>query len=197
MAVSGRNILAERNLESDEDLMGLVKSGGRQGLSVLMRRYANSLLTFLRRMTGDHHRSEELFQDVFLTVWVQRQEYEHPRPFRSWLFGIAANKCQTDMRSRVRRRETIDVEQVTSAAQIDHSPHEAVVATETATLVEQAVLELPDVQRQIVVLRVWNGLSYQMISQIVCRQESTVRSHMFQAVKTMRKYLEPRLRVGD
>jgi len=67
--------LAERQITTDEELMNLVQAGGRDGLSTLMRRYANPLLTFLRRMTGDHHRSEELFQDVFLTVWTQRAEY--------------------------------------------------------------------------------------------------------------------------
>ena len=149
-------------------------------------------------MTGDHHRSEELFQDVFLTLWVQRHDYEyHYARFRAWLFGIASNKCRTDVRSRQRRRETIDVEQLRTAAQPGNSPPEAIVATETATIVEQAVLQLPDLQRQIVVLRVWNGLSYQAISHIVCRTEGTVRSHMFHAVNMMRKYLEPRLREGD
>jgi RNA polymerase sigma-70 factor (ECF subfamily) len=55
-------------------------------------------------------------------------------------------------------------------------------------------LQLPDLQRRVVVLRVWNGLSYQVIGEILGRTEGTVRSHMCHAVASMRNFLEPRLR---
>ena len=189
--------MADRQFTTDEELMGLVQTGGREGLSALMRRYANPLLTFLRRMTGDHHRSEELFQDVFLAVWVQRAEFAAWRPFRAWLFGIASNKCRSEVRSRQRRPLILAGEQADSVMEDGTSPQEAAVATETATIVEHAVLQLPHVQRQVVVLRVWNALSYQAISQIVGCSEGTARSHMFHALNSMRLYLEPRLRDPD
>lgn len=180
---------------TEEELMNRVKHGQRQDLSVLMRRYANPLLTFLRRMTGDHHSSEELFQDVFLAIWVQRREYEYPRPFRPWLFGIAANKCRTNYRKRIRQPAT-DGDELSMVANTG-SPHESAVATETATIVEQAVLQLPDQQRQVVVMRVWNEMSYQAIARILDCTEATARSHMFHAVNSMRRFLEPRLNNRD
>jgi RNA polymerase sigma-70 factor (ECF subfamily) len=189
--------LAERQFTTDEELMGLVQAGGREGLSALMRRYANPLLTFLRRMTGDHHRSEELFQDVFLAVWVQRAEFATLRSFRAWLFGIASNKCRSDVRSRLRRPLVLAGDDTASVLEDGASPQEAAVATETATIVEQAVLNLPHVQRQVVVLRVWNSLSYLAIAQIIGCSEGTARSHMFHALNSMRLYLEPRLRDSD
>ncbi|HVW00038.1 MAG TPA: RNA polymerase sigma factor [Planctomycetaceae bacterium] len=189
--------MAERQIATDEELMNLVQAGGRDGLSTLMRRYANPLLTFLRRMTGDHHRSEELFQDVFLAVWTQRAEYGPWRPFRAWLFGIASNKCRSEVRSRQRRPMIFDGEQTAAVAQDGATPSEAAVATETATIVEEAVLRLPHVQRQVVVLRVWNALSYQAIGQVVGCSEGTARSHMFHALTAMRVFLEPRLRDRD
>ncbi|HEV3444288.1 MAG TPA: sigma factor [Gemmataceae bacterium] len=71
--------------ERDEWLMAQVADGKREHLEPLIRHYANPLLIFIRRMVGDQHRSEELFQDVFLAVWVKRRQYEFPRPFKSWL----------------------------------------------------------------------------------------------------------------
>ncbi|MBS0203880.1 MAG: RNA polymerase sigma factor [Planctomycetes bacterium] len=173
--------------------MRLVQLGGRQALSDLMRRHASSLLTFLRRMTGDHHRSEELFQDVFLAVWDQRQSYELSRSFRNWLFGIAANKCKSDVRSRQRRPVIPQGELVDNVELATASPHEAAVATETATIVDQALLQLPILQRQVVVLRVWNEMSYETIGRILGHSEATARSHMCHAVNSLRKHLEPRL----
>ena len=93
--------------QSDEELMREVSRGQRPALSILIRRYANPLLTFLVRMTCDHHQSEELFQEVFLAVWTSRERYQFPRSFRSWLFGIAANKCHAEFRKRRPQQMTL------------------------------------------------------------------------------------------
>lgn len=179
--------------ERDEWLMAQVARGRRDCLEPLVRRYASCLLTFLQRMTGDRHRSEELFQEVFLAVWVKRRQYEFPRPFRSWLYAIAANKCYAAARSRRLASVALD-DDVASPAATGSSPEDALVATETAALVSAAVAQLPPQQRAVVVLRVWEGMSYADIAEAVGRTEATVRSHMHHGLAALRKYLEPRLR---
>ncbi len=72
--------------ESDEQLMADVAWGNREPLGRLVRRYGSPLLTFIQRMIGDRHRSEELFRDVFLAVWDKRHSYRYSKPFRAWLF---------------------------------------------------------------------------------------------------------------
>ena len=84
----------------DEEVMAQVARGQSQLLERLIRRYATPLLTFIRRMVGDPHRSEELFQDVFLAVWSKRQQYQFPRSFKNWLYTIALNRCRQDFRTR-------------------------------------------------------------------------------------------------
>jgi RNA polymerase sigma-70 factor (ECF subfamily) len=74
------------------------------------------------------------------------------------------------------------------------SPVEAAIASETVTLVAAAVAGLPPGQRSVVVLRIWNGLPYHEIAEILQRSQSTVRSQMFHALAGLRRYLEPRLR---
>src|SRR4051794_36550976 len=86
--------------DQDEWLMAQVAHGKRDLLEPLIRRHAGRLLTFIRRMIGDRHRGEELFQEVFLAVWAKRRQYQFPRPFKAWLYGIALNKCRADFRAR-------------------------------------------------------------------------------------------------
>ena len=179
--------------EPDEGLMADVARGHREPLDRLVRRYANPLLTFLMRMLGDRHRSEELFQDVFLAVWTGRHKYCYPRPFRSWLFGIAMNKCRADFRGRARAAVADDYPTVALVSR-EPPPPEVAIDAETATLVATAVARLPAAQRVVVVLRVYNGLAYREIADIADKTESTVRSQMFHALASMRKYLEPRLK---
>src|SRR5438067_421533 len=86
--------------ERDEWLMAQVALGKRDYLEPLIRRYASPLLTFIQQMVRDRHRSEELFQEVFLAVWTKRRQYQFPRTFKSWLYAIAVNKCRAAFRGR-------------------------------------------------------------------------------------------------
>ena len=181
--------------ESDEWLMGQVRRGRRDALEKLVRRYANPLLTFIERMVGNRHRSEELFQDVFLRIWTKRKQYTLERPFRSWLFAIAANACRADFRRHTPVLfESGRLDATPSAAS---TPAQAAIAGETAALVEAAVAQLPPLQRMVVVLRVWNGLKYGEIAEISGIPENTVRSHMHRGLAAMREYLQPRLQPHD
>jgi RNA polymerase sigma-70 factor (ECF subfamily) len=179
---------------SDEWLMQAVAQGRREPLSTLLRRHASPLLTFIQRMIGDRHRAEELFQEVFLAVWTHRGNYQYPRRFRPWLFGIAINKCRADFRKPVLKPAALDDESAELVVAAGPSPAEAAVAAETAKLVAAAVARLPETQRMVLILRIWNGLPYTEIAQTMKLARTTVRSHMFHALAAVRKYLEPRMK---
>jgi RNA polymerase sigma-70 factor, ECF subfamily len=178
-----------RGQEPDEWLMSQVASDRRDCLAPLVRRYASPLLTYLRRMVGCEHRSEELFQDVFLQVWLKRRQYQYPRPFRPWLFAIATNHCRATFRGAKPPGVSLD-EEAAAPVTREPGPVETAVASETATEVAAAVARLPAQQRSVVVLRVWNGLSYAEIGGIVGVSEETARSHMSHGLKTLRKSLD-------
>jgi RNA polymerase sigma-70 factor, ECF subfamily len=179
--------------QPDETLMGQVVLGCRESLAPLVRRYAAPLLTYIRRMVGDEHRSEELFQDVFLAVWTKRSTYQPPRPFRPWLFAIATNQCRANFRRQ--NYATTNDAAASEAESHDPSPVEAVAGDETARIVESAVAELPPQQRSVVALRVWNGLSYAEIGESLGLTEATVRSHMHHALAALKRTLATRLKM--
>lgn len=186
----------EHPRETDRTLMSRAACGDRQALDTLIRRHANGLLTFIHRMVGDRHRAEELFQDVFLAVWSHRGRYRDGRPFRPWLYGIAMNKCRAEFRKTRPVPVDFQADPPLPVLANDLTPAETVLASERAVHVAQAVATLPDQQRTVVVLRIWNGLSYQEIAEAVGKTQGTVRSHMFHALAAMRRYLEPRMREG-
>lgn len=178
--------------DRDEWLMMQLGRGRGEHLEALVRRHASPLLTFIRRMVADEHASEELFQEVFLAVWKYRRRYRFPRPFKPWLYQIAINKCREAFR-RAQPVGEVSMEEESLAVDDNPSPAETAIAAETATLVTAAVTRLPPGQRTVVVLRIWNGLSYAEIADIVGRSEATVRSHMHHGLTGLRKYLEPKM----
>ena len=188
--------------DRDELLMMQVVNGDQAAIEPLVRRYASPLLTYIHRVIGDHHCGEELFQEVFVTVWVKRHTYQFPRPFKPWLYAIAINKCRAWLRkNRNVRRPQFMNESVTDGVAVavapDASPVQTLVGTEKASIVKSAVDGLAIKQREVVVLRVWNGLPYAEISQMLGRSESTVRVQMHQALAVMRHKLDPCLREDD
>ena len=128
--------------------------------------------------------------EVFLAVWVKRKQYAFPRPFKPWLYAIALNKCRADFRLRPPPQE---VPEGLIPVAAGPAPDETAISTETATLVTTAVMQLPPQQRSVVVLRIWEGLPYAEIADLLGRNEGTVRSNMHHGLATMRQYLEPRL----
>jgi RNA polymerase sigma-70 factor (ECF subfamily) len=175
--------------DRDEYLMARVAEGRAELLERLVRRHASPLLTFIHRMVGDRHRSEELFQEVFLAVWLKRRQYEYPRPFKPWLYAIALNKCRAAFRARARAAVALGEEGATPAS--GASPAEQAIAAETAVLVSRAVTRLPEQQRAVVVLRIWQDLPYARIAEILGCGEGTVRSHMHHGLAALRAALRP------
>ena len=173
---------------SDEDLMRQVARGLADRLETLMRRYAVRLTTFLCRMVGDRHRAEELFQEVFLAVWLKRHLFDPDRAFRPWLFTVAVNACRAAFRRRV-----LPVASLGEAdpADMGETPPDRLCAVETAAQVSRAVTLLPEQQRTVVVLRIWEELPYARIAEIVGCAEGTVRSHMHHGLAALRQHLQP------
>lgn len=176
----------------DETLMAQVVRGRQDALEPLVQRYARVLLNFIDRMVGNQHRSEELFQEVFLAVWLKRRSYEFPRPFRNWLYAIAMNKCRESYREGG-GFGIIALHGADGVATRERSPSDQAIAGETAQIIAQAVAELPLQQRTAVVLRIWQDLSFAEIADVLGTTEGTARSHMHHGLCALRGLLERRL----
>ena len=177
--------------ESDESLMRRVRLGEREPMSVLVRRFANQLLTFIRRLGVRPQAADEVFQEVFLAVWTHRRSYQLKRNFKPWLLGIATNKCRAAVR---RSRRTVSIDSSPRWTGVGAAPVDDLIQTETLQLVELGVSRLPMKQREVVVMRMWNNMSYAEIAAALNRSESTIRTNMSFGLKILREFLEPRLR---
>ncbi len=174
---------------TDANLMRDVALGRRDSLELLIRRHGSDVLTFIGRMIHESHRRDDVFQDVFLAVWQSRHQYEYPRAFRPWLLKIAANKCREHLRGGRRIAWSLEDREVS----VDGEPDASMISQETSDLIAASLERLPKNQRMVVVLRIWNGLSYAEIAQITGRREGTVRSSMHHALKCLRERLQTRL----
>ena len=132
------------------------------------------------------------FQDAFVTVWRKRHRYEHPRPFRPWLYAIAVNLCRTAHCSRPPSASPLSDDHCGDGP----APDSALSSSETARLIGRALAQLPPQQRAVVSLRVWEEMPYARIAEVVGCTEGTVRAHMHHGLASLREVLAPLIRTG-
>jgi RNA polymerase sigma-70 factor (ECF subfamily) len=167
----------------DGDLMMAAARGDPASFGVLVRRHAGPLLGFVRRLVGDVHRAEDVVQETFAGVWRARDQFRQSHSFKPWLYKSALNRCRDLLRKRPDPAPATEADLVPAA---DEGPIAAAVAVETSALVLAAVDRLPPFQRAVVLLRVWEGLSYGEIGFALSVTEATARSHMHHALGALR-----------
>jgi RNA polymerase sigma-70 factor (ECF subfamily) len=190
---------------SDEDLMKLCQDGDEAAFEVLWKRYETQALSFIHRLIGDQSRTEALGQEAFLRIFKDAKSYQYPRSFTTWFYTIVRNLCKNELRWRS-RHPTVSIEE--NLGHSDHGgserssrigdtlradatdPLERMVQRERNSRLERALEELPELERDILILNRFQGLKYREISEIVGVPIGTVRVRIYAALETLRKSIK-------
>ena len=167
---------------TDEDLIAQVKDGSRGAFETLFERYRDPIWRFFRRRTPDAARAEELAQDTFVAVLDGAKRYDARGTFRSYLFGIAYRVLMADRRKAAFRATT----------PMETEPADPNAADPDAAIwVRHALETLDEDDREILMLREYEQLSYQEIADVRQTPLNTVRSQLFRARVALKAALMP------
>lgn len=176
---------------SETELIASAQHGDRNAFSELVRGHAQGVLNVSYRLCGDAQLAEDAAQETFLRAWQNLSAYRPHTSFRNWLYRIAVNAA-TDMLRRERRILPGDIEEMNLT---DEHPglKSLVTQQERTTVVQQAILSLPDASRAVLVLREYEGLSYHEISSTLDIPLGTVMSRLNYARNLLKTALRPYL----
>jgi RNA polymerase sigma-70 factor, ECF subfamily len=177
--------MAERDMDSDEELFAAYGRGEGDKLGELVRRYEEPLFRFLHRRTGHVALAEDLFQETWVNVMKGRATFQPGRSFKAWLYAIALNLSRKAWRERPAAAPA-----PSKAPVAPDSPTRTLARRETAVAVRKIIDTLPDVQREVFLLCEYDGLTYPEIGELLGRPVGTVKSQMHYAVRRMRAELE-------
>ena len=165
---------ADEQTETDEQLMVAFARGSSDAFNVLFLRYKQPLFGFFRRRVADPAHAEELTQEAFLAVLRASARYQACALFRTYLYAIGFKIL------RAHRRKSAFRVIFHGEAQLGHEA--AIESTADAEVVlRQAVGKLDPMDREILMLREFEQLSYAEIAELCSLPLNTVRSRLFRA----------------
>jgi RNA polymerase sigma-70 factor (ECF subfamily) len=177
---------------SDEDLMRRTQQGDRQAFSLLYERYSSSVLSYLYRMLGNVEDVESIGQEVFLRAFRFAATYRYPQKFSTWLFTItrnlAINQSRRRKRSPIRNITELNLEGIDMSGdpyQVAARATDDLEKQEEITRVLKALETLPTDQKEVIVLGVFQDLSYAEMEDITGTKAVTLRSRMFHGLKRL------------
>lgn len=181
MTASQEAEIVRRVLEGDADAFGAI-----------VDEYQKNVYNLALRMTGNPEDAQDMSQEAFIKAFNSLASFRGDSKLSVWLYRIVSNVCLDFLRSR-KRRQTVslnmdDGEGGTSELEIPDlsaMPEEELNRRLTREAVRKGLLSLPEDQREILLLREIEGLSYDEIAQALGLEAGTVKSRIFRARKRL------------
>lgn len=173
---------------NEQLLLKQIAEGDEQAFAVLFYRYLPVLQPFALKFTKSADAAEEIIQDTFLRVWLNRDKIEGVENVKAWLYRYASNECLNYLRKALNQAKAID------NMEIDH-PKQSNITTETINLndinalVTEAVDKLPQQRKKIYQMSRNEGMNIPEIAEALDLSPNTVKNALVISLKTIREYL--------
>lgn len=177
----------------EEQLVERLQRRDEAAFNELVRLYQGRVYRVVLRMLGDEAEAEDLAQEVFVTVFKSIDQFRGDSKLSTWLYRVAINHAKNRLKYMKRRargshkefdevgdREGIESATMNTSHQVPRPDH-ALEGRQTEGIIQQALRELPDDHRELVVLRDVQQLSYEEIQEVTGLASGTVKSRLHRA----------------
>lgn len=187
--------VAERNPVSERDLILRAQAGESAAFGQLVERYMRRAYFAALGLVGSHEDALDLSQEAFVRAYRARQRLNPDLPFYAWLYQILRRLCFNFVRDRRTRRNRLEEARIWLAEQVGRraeaaSPERSVVRAEARARVQAAIERLADREREVLVLKEFEGLRYREIAELLGIPIGTVMSRLYTARRRLAEALE-------
>lgn len=188
LTFSGARVSSRLDMsESDARLVALARAGDTDAFEALVRRHLRAAYAVALSVLGDVADAEDVCQDAFLVALERLEDCRRPERFAAWLLQIVRNRARNAIRY-AGVRQALPLEAIHGVAGGQSPDREAIRARVRDRLLD-ALQELPEIQRQVLMLHDLEGWRHREIAEALEIPEGTARAHLSQARRAMRRLL--------
>ncbi|WP_456274712.1 RNA polymerase sigma factor [Bacillus sp. AK031] len=176
-------------MSEDRQLIQEILSGSQAAMEVLTRKYYKDVFAFVFRKTGNRDLAYDLTQEIFIKVMKKIGSYSNSGSFKSWVFTIAVNHCRDYWKSAEHRRIQKQSELKEYLSNEKTNVSYIFAQKETRERVKAAIGELPEYQRDAIILKYYHEMKIHEIATVTNANESTVKSRLKQGLGKLAKLL--------
>jgi RNA polymerase sigma-70 factor (ECF subfamily) len=179
---------------SDEQLVALTVKGDVSAFNEIVTRWEGRLYNFVYRYIGDAEEAKDITQESFVRAYSHLDGFRGQSKFSSWLYQIALNLCRSKLR-RNQAHPTVSIDDREEGNPLwalpdeRATPAEYALEQERAVAVREALAQLPEAQRTVIILKEYNGLKFREIAEILDTPESTVKSRLYHGLENLAQAL--------
>jgi RNA polymerase sigma-70 factor (ECF subfamily) len=186
---------------TDEDLVLALQGGDTDSLGLLVARWERPLFRFAYKFLARKEDARDVCQETFLRILRRADRFQQGARFSTWMYQIALNLCRDHNRKKRRWGLLITEEPAEpspgSGSLVDRAPSpddpaESVARRERRQAVTRALGEIPSEQREVLILKEFEGLKFREIADILGCPESTVKSRMYYGLSGLKASLARR-----
>ncbi|MGR8981356.1 MAG: RNA polymerase sigma factor RpoE [Gammaproteobacteria bacterium] len=186
--------------ELDENLVVRVQQGDKSAYDLLVVKYQHKIIQLVNRYVKDSSEAQDVAQEAFLKAYRALGNFRGESAFYTWLYRIAINTAKNYLMSRSRRSvdtqvDLQDAEEIEKAPQLQgiDTPESHLLNEEIVETIKTAIAKLPEEMRTAIMLREFEGMSYEEIAEAMDCPVGTVRSRIFRAREAIDNKLNPLL----
>jgi RNA polymerase sigma-70 factor (ECF subfamily) len=176
-------------MNSSADLVSRACRGDHDAFRMIFERYSRPVMSFIYDQIGDRDVAEELAQETFVRAYRNLKSLKEETKLSTWLFGIAKNVARESIRSKVRDRHNVDLDddQVLDLSDQSPVPVNQLLDKEFNQVVQRSLAKLDDDKRMVFTLKVLHQRSYEEIAEITGFSIPKLKTDLHRARAEMRQ----------
>ena len=183
--------------KTEAEIVVSVLKGDRQAYALLVEEYKNPIYNLAYRMTSNSQDAEDIAQEIFLRSFRELHRYDTNRSFFTWLYTISLNLIRNHLKKTDRKTDFRNMETLSDISALDKKK---VVSSEADDLnesrrerenqLEICLQKLSPELRELLVLRFYQNLSFEVISEITGLSQSAVKMRVYRGLAALRKIIQ-------
>jgi RNA polymerase sigma factor (sigma-70 family) len=183
-----------------DTLVARAREGDKNAQGKLVQMWYKRIYNFSYKFFFDHDLAMEVAQKTFISMHRNIDGLQETTRFKSWLYTIAVNYCREELRKRkatrsvslhdLRPGESEESYRWEASSSRRENPEKQLRHSELSDLLQQCLMELSDEQREVVIMKEYEGLKFREIAETLNISENTVKSRMYYGLDGLKKILE-------